>query len=179
MNKFLKVASLSLCALAMASMSFAQAAGPKGGAGKPGAGVQKGAPGGGPGAGRQGGMRRGMGMNEEMMAKLGLSADQKKKIEALNKKTQDQMKAVFEGSKGDREKAREKMRPIMENQRNEMKKILTPAQQAKLEQLRKEMIEKFRKDGAAIGNRGGTAPKAGGKPPTPPSKTKKGGGGGN
>lgn len=167
MKNILRIATVSLCAMALASLSFAQAAGPKGGdKSKQGAGAGTKQRQAGPPQGRRGGM------GAELMEKLGLSADQKKKIEALNQKTQAAIKAAVEKAGGDRAKARDAMRPIMENQRKEMNAILTPAQQEKLKALRKEMIDKFRKEN------GGTPPKNGPKPPSSKGKGGKTGGGG-
>lgn len=161
MKKVICMFSMIAACLALTTSALAQAAGPKGGApgGQAGERRQQG-----PGGGRMGGMR----MSEEMMAKLSLSAAQKQKMEALQKKMQAEMKALMDGNKGDREAMRDKVMPMMKKYREDMNKILTKAQQAKLEALRKEMMEKRRKDGFG----GAGAPGAGAKP-----GSKKGGGG--
>lgn len=156
-----KVLGIIVAVCAATALVTAQSAGPKSGA--PGAGSQKGQK---PGEGqRQGAGRMRMGMNKEMMDKLGLSAGQKTKLEALNKSFMEKMQAARKGAKpGERpsEADRAKMKSMFESYQKSVNEILTPAQRTKLEQLRKEMREKMEKE---RGNRPAGAPRSGAKPP--------------
>jgi Spy/CpxP family protein refolding chaperone len=179
MKKFVKVLTIGGLALSLAGGVFAQGAGPAGGAPKPGLGQGKGQ--GAPGQGPRGGagmMRRGQ---DEMFAKLNLTADQKKKVEALNKALQDKVQGMFQKNKnGDRSAMREQMKPIMEKYQKDLKAILTKAQWDQLEKMRQERREKMRQQfGAGAGKPGekpGTAPKPPATAPKPPAKGGKGGG---
>lgn len=147
MKRFFTVFTVSALTLALSAGLFAQGAGPKGG----GVGQQKGQ------EGR--GFKRGK-MNQEFMAKLNLTPDQKKKIDALQKSTQEKMKALMGNGgavKGDRTAMREKFKPIMDAHKKAMKEILTPEQEKKLEAMRKEMRSKR----GGPGGKGGP-PKGGG-----------------
>lgn len=149
MKRIFTVFTVSALTLALSAGLFAQGAGPKGG----GVGQQKGQ------EGR--GFKRGK-MNQEFMTKLNLTADQKKKVEALQKSTQEKMRALMGkgGAPGDRQGMREKFKPIMEAHMKAMKEILTPEQEKKLEAMRKEMRSKRGGPGAP-GGKGGP-PKGGG-----------------
>ena len=153
---------------ALTVSAFAQGAGPAGGAGTQG----KGKPGqGGPRGGGQGGMKRGMGMDTEVLAKLKLTADQSKQVKALKDKTEAKMKELMAKAKGgDREKMREEFKGVFDGYRTGLSKILTPAQQA---QYKKEMAELRKKRGGpggpGAGGRGAGAGKKGGKGTPPPS----------
>lgn len=142
--------------VAAAVPALAQEAGPRGGA--------KAAQGqGGPGGGRMAGRREAMQKaRNEVLDTLKLSKEQKKKIEALDKKTEDAMKAIMKDAGSDREKARGKFRSVMESQREGMKKILTAAQYEKFEAAMKKKTEEMRKRG---GQRG-----PGGAPSKPSTK---------
>jgi len=156
--------TFAVAIMALNSVSFAQGAGPQGGA--PGVGQQGGRRGGGQGMGgmrRMGGARMAQ-RNKELFAKLNLTADQKKKIEALQKKHQEKMRATFTqagGPSADRQALMEKFREMQKGYRAELMKILTPAQEKQYSAAVKEMREKMRKErgqggpGGAPGRRPG------------------------
>lgn len=140
MNRFLSTIVVTVAAIAISVPVLAQDAGPRGGKGGAGAGQ--------PGQPRMG-MRMGR-MNDEMMKKLNLTAEQKKKVEALQKKQQAERRKVMEGMKltpgtqpteEQRKQMREKMQPMIERHQKEFQEILTPTQR---EQFKK-MIEEARK----------------------------------
>lgn len=167
MKRFLTLIAVTAALATMAVPAFAQGAGP--GGQKPGGGIQggqrrPGGPGGPGGMGRE----RMQKMRAELLAKLNLSADQKTKIAALDKKREAEMQKLRQS--GDREGMREKMRPIMEKYEKDFNAILTPAQRTKYQELRKEMMEKMRKERGGQGGRpggqpGGKGGKGGGTPP--------------
>jgi len=204
----MKKLTIVLVAAAMASMVFAQQAGPRaGGQGK-----------GGPGAGAPGGgERRGPGggrMNGQMAEQLGLNETQKKQLKELNEKRRTAMEAIFKkynvqrpqfgqggpggkpgaapggkpgkngagapggkpgaggpgaGGPGGRmqlpEAARTEMKKVMDDFQAGLKKILTPAQQAKLQTM-------MPQGGRGFGGPGGP----GGKPGAGAKGGAKGGG---
>lgn len=126
---------------ALAACSFGQAAGPKGGV-KTSPGQQK------PGQNQ----RRGARMDQQILAKLNLTAAQKKQVAALAKTMQAKQKALREKMQNstDRTKMRSEMMAMRKSYGDSLKKILTAAQWTKYEALRKEMMEKMRKE---FGNR--------------------------
>jgi Spy/CpxP family protein refolding chaperone len=163
--------------------AFAQGAGPAKG------GVQGGKAG---GPGGPGGMRRGggmMGMDDAVLAKLNLTADQKKKVASLKEATKKKGeefrkslglgagagkagagKAGAGGPGGQRVKLtdeqRNKLKAIGEGYQSGLKKILTPTQQATYEKEMKAQREKMRSQfqkGGAAGGPGGAAGKGKGK----------------
>ncbi len=155
MKKLIKILIVAGALAAMATTSLAQAAGPRGGG--------------------QGGanMQQRMKQREAMMTKiydqLGLTADQKKKIAALDKARAEKMKAEFSKNAGktaptpDQQKARrEEFKKAQEQYDASLKKIMGEAKYTKFVQLRKDAMAKMRQ------NRGG-----GGRPGAP-----RGGGGG-
>ena len=103
MKKILSMFVATAMMSALAVSSFAQGAGPKGGA-----------PGQGKGPGGKQGKRNPMGMDAEILAKLNLTEDQKKSVKKLKEDTQKKFKEVMDAAKGDREGAREKMKGIFE-----------------------------------------------------------------
>lgn len=157
MKKILTLIAVSVISVGLV---LAQGAGPAGGF-KPG---QAGGPGG-PGGGRMGGMRK---MNEEIMAKLGLNADQKKKIAALeasNKKAMEARRAKMKasGAKPDRTAMMAEMKKMRDANKAALAKILTPAQMKKYEALVKEARAKMMKERGANGGAGAAAGARGGK----------------
>jgi Spy/CpxP family protein refolding chaperone len=130
---------LSLAAVLLASTSFAQQSGTKSST-KSGQSGQMRA--GGPG-GRPGGMMRG---NQQLMAQLNLTADQQKKVKALNDKTQAEFRKLRE-SNASREQTRPKMMALFQKQQEGLKKILTAAQWKKFETLREAEMKKMRQGG--------------------------------
>ena len=162
-------------ALLLGAMSFAQGAGPKGGA--PGAAGQ------GKGQGKGGGMMRMGGargeIEKKVFAQLGLNAAQKTKVAALQKSQQDKVKAAFagmkppaQGQKPDQatmQKMQATMKKLRDGYQTGLKGILTPAQYTKYQTLMKAEMDKWRKDhpggpGGKPGGGGGEG-KAGKKPP--------------
>ena len=158
-----------LAAFAVVSV-FAQGAGPKSG-----------------GAGLQGGQgqRQGMGgmrrmnnpkMMEEMAKRLKLTPDQKVRMKAAAEKMQKEMQALRpkdapkpggNGEKSARPQmapaARDKMMKVFTTYQAEVKKILSPTQQAELKKFQKEMRDKMMKERGAGGGPGGPPPGAKGK----------------
>jgi Spy/CpxP family protein refolding chaperone len=161
MKKILTVLASTIALAALATSAFAQGAGPKGG------GPGFGGPGG-PGGQRGGGMMGGRmaKMQEGVLAKLNLTPDQKKKVDALNVKRQAEMEKMFKGgppAEGDRDKMREKMRESQKAYRKDLDKILKPEQSKKYDELMKAEREKMRSQfGGGPGGPGG-AGKPGGK----------------
>jgi Spy/CpxP family protein refolding chaperone len=173
MKKLISTLVVAGAVLGLAAVSFGQAAGPKqGSAGKQGAGKQGGA--------RQGGnrMARMAKMQEEIFAKLNLTAAQKEKIKAHNKKMAEKSKAMFEEAQknpgADRQAMMGKFRAMREESDKALKSILTADQYKKFETLRKEARDKARQQfGGRPGGAGGPgAAKRG-------TGGKKAGGGGN
>jgi hypothetical protein len=105
---------------------------------------------------RQGGRMGRMGkMQQELLAKLNLSDDQKQKVEAQNKKVAEQLKAlVAENKDGDRSKLMEKFKSLREENDKALQGILTADQWKKFEVSRKELRKKMRKE---QGQKGGGA----------------------
>ena len=148
MNRIVKLFCSGEAVMALGTGVFAQDAGPKGKGGQ-GQGQFRQGPG---GQGKKGpGMRVGR-MQQEVLAKLNLTAAQKAKIEALNKKMQAEVQKLMQG--GDREQMREKFRPLMEQHRKDLMAILTKEQQVKYEQLVKEAREKMRQGRGGPGGQG-------------------------
>jgi|GEM_PF-4120846 len=133
-------------ALLLGTLSFAQNAGPKGGA---------------PGGQRQGGMGRGMDMQKNVYAKLNLSAAQKAALEKLNNAQMEKLKAMrgnapAAGQKPDMEAMRAQGKKMREAHMAEVKKILTPAQYKTMVELMTAERAKFMKmRGAGPGGKPG------------------------
>lgn len=131
-----------------AAASVAQEAGPQGGAPVAGKGGRQG-----------GGMGMGMRMmrehQEEMMKALKLTPEQKKKVEALQKKTMEDMMALRKESKGDRQVMREKAMKMRGEHNKALMAILTPAQQKIYKEKSKEFMEKMKKERGQGGGFGG------------------------
>ena len=146
MNKLVKILSVLVIAASLTAVSFAQGAGPKGGA--PG---KQGGPGG----------EHRFGRIEKILQDLNLTKDQKSKVKDLMKKTGDQLKDLHKssgGGKGDKPtpETREKMKAIMKGFHDELFKILTPDQQKKF----KEEMKKLREQNQGQGGFGrGNGPK--------------------
>jgi Spy/CpxP family protein refolding chaperone len=84
---------------------------------------------------RAGAIRPGGGRIAE---ELGLSAEQKTKFEAVMKDAAEKRKALRDDTSLTPEQRREKGKAIAEDTQKKVKEILTPDQQKKLEDLRKE-----------------------------------------
>lgn len=147
-------------AVLLGTVSFAQTAGPRGGA-----------PGGQAGKGAKAGQRgQGGQLEQKVFGQLGLSAAQKQKIEALRKSRMDQFKAMREkakasGQQPDRKAMAGTFKKMQEEYQASLKNILTPAQFTKFQSLMKAEMEKYRKEhpgGPAAGAKGGKGLKGGG-----------------
>lgn len=166
MNRFLTILTVCGAIAALTTSSFAQGAGPKGGKG--------GNFGGGPGQGRGMGGGRMM-MRGNIMEKLNLTAAQKQKIEAIQKKYMPQIQEAMQSFRKSmkpgerptdeqRKAMRAKMKPINDKMMAEINKVLTPAQQKQLKQAMEEQRKKMEEMRAAGGPGGrGPAKGAGGK----------------
>lgn len=152
MKNIFRVLTVAVAAMSLAAVGFAQTPGPKGnkqgfqGKGQDGKGF--------------GGRMRGM--NKELLGKLNLSADQQKKVEALEKSTQSKVQAIM-NTDGDRESKMKKMREVMQGHRDELNKILTKPQQEQLKKLMAEARAKRQKDGKGPDGKG-AKPGSGKKP---------------
>lgn len=115
----------------------------------------------------------------EIFEKLKLTADQKKKIEALQTKNQ----AAFTKLRDEKDQAkrREGMQKLMTSMNTEIGKILTKGQKAQYDKLIAERRAQFQRGGAgagrATGGAAGGAAKAGGGTAKAGGTTKTGGGG--
>ena len=144
--KTLLIASFAVAALGFSSSAFAQAAGPVGGAPK--------TTFAGKGGGHMGKKEREK-INEEILAKLNLTPDQKSKIEAHRKAEMEQLLALRKAGKGAKgagpsEETKEKMKAIRKENKAFMKETLTKDQLKELARLRREaMKEEREKSGTA------------------------------
>ncbi len=142
MKRMVKIASVVVLATSLFAVSFAQGAGPKGGAPKEGQHAR--------------GPENRFQMLEKVLNQLDLNKDQKSKIKDLIKKTRDELKDVRKdakpGADGKPDPAvRDKVRGIMKTFHEDLFKILTPAQQDKFKQL---MKDEMKKNGGPGGPRG-------------------------
>ena len=81
-------------------------------------------------------------MGKEMTEKLGLSQDQQDKVKAIREKNQADIKAVRDDASLTEDQKREKIRELRMNSMKDIRAVLTPDQQAKMDQMRKERHEK-------------------------------------
>lgn len=117
-------------------------------------------PGGPGGPGGRGGQRMDPKARLQQMVKdLSLTADQTKKVEALQKKMMDTM-TKLRSAPGDRSSKMDQFKKMRDEFNGGMKKILTPAQQAKFEKMQKERMN--RRGGGGPGGPGGPGGKGGG-----------------
>ena len=96
------------------------------------------------------GYQRGMPSVEKMQEDLNLSEDQATQIKTIQEKYRAQRKALREGNDTDRAANREKIRSMMEAQKEEIEKVLTDEQKAKIKthrQGRRAAFEKIDKKG--------------------------------
>ena len=130
--------SLAAAALGISSSAFAQTAGPKGLA--PASQGEKG----------KLGRKEMEKINEEILAKLDLTDDQKAKLEAHKKENAGKMKELRKGAKGgDKEATKEKVKAFRKENQEFMKNLLTKDQMRKMQQLRREAMQDRKKtDGA-------------------------------
>ncbi len=158
MNNLTKVLSVIGLGAALTVASFAQSAGPSGGAVIPqGQSPQHDA--------RKGGGNKWMFETERKILKqLGLSPDQESKLKDLDKKTMDELKELREknraaGKPADKDAARsraEAMKAIMKEHRDGLLAVLTPDQKKKFKELWKQAIKEHRE--AMISHGGGRVP---------------------
>lgn len=150
MKKIWKTVLIAGIATILVVPAMAQQAGPKGG------GLQGGAQTGAKRDGKGGG--RLLKITKEVLAKVQppLSAEQKTKVAALDKKTMASMKELRgKAQTGDKTAMRDAMKKISTDYRDGLKAILSPAQQTSYQTLVKEAMAKAKKDGAATGGKVG------------------------
>jgi Spy/CpxP family protein refolding chaperone len=75
---------------------------------------------------------------KNLTEKLTLSTDQAAKVLAIYKRSEEEMKKLFEASEGDREAMRETMRAHRDKANKEIAALLTGEQKVKFEELRKQ-----------------------------------------
>lgn len=138
MNKLLSLIAATALLASVSVFAVAQDAGPRGV--RPGQGANQGQR-----------MNRLQEINKRVLAQLNLTADQKTKIAALDKKmTEDVRKLMQDRGKPE---TREKMQALMKKHREDMLKVLTPAQRAEYQKLMKAEMDKLRKEREANGQR--------------------------
>jgi|GEM_PF-3835400 len=138
-------------AMAMIVPAFSQQAGPTNGS------LQGGSQQGGKHDGKGGGARL-LKLNKEVLAKIDppLNADQKTKVDALEKSTMAAMKDLRAKAKTeDKTQLRDAMKKITTDYRNGLKAILTPAQQTSYQKLYKEAVAKAKQDAKGGGTKVG------------------------
>jgi len=105
---------------------------------------------------------------KQNLEQLGLSDEQKPKVEAAFKDAQEKLDAVMKEAQagGDRAAIREKMTPITADLQKKLEEILTPEQKEKQAKQREEMQKRFQQNGGGQGGRGnrGGAPGAPAQP---------------
>ena len=95
--------------------------------------------------------------NKDILSQLNLTADQQKKIDALNATTKDKLQklaAELKASKADKDGARDKVRGAMKDYRTAVSEILNAEQKKKYAKLLREAREKQKeklKDGRPNG----------------------------
>lgn len=132
MKKLLTIFAVSVIAMSLSVASFAQDAGPKGGA--PGLGGK---------AGRTGQVGKLGKIHDEILAKLNLTQAQKDKIAALKKELQSKVSELRKS--GDKDAAKGKLRELMQEHSKAVMNVLTPAQKEQYAKLLKEYREKIGK----------------------------------
>ena len=79
----------------------------------------------------------------DMMQQLNLTNEQKAKMQKLREEQKGKMDSIRNSSMSDDEK-KAQMRTLRENSRKEMDDILTPEQRSKMQEMRKEQMEKHK-----------------------------------
>ncbi len=147
--------TLIASALGLAGSAMAQAAGPAGGVPQDPA-IGK--------AGKQG--REAMAkMNEEILAKLNLTDDQKAKLKAHREEMETKLKELRKGAKGAKgtppsEELKEKLKTLRKENEQFMKQTLTKDQMREFQKLRREKMKEMR-DKLEAGKKPGTTPPLG------------------
>ncbi|MCM8824958.1 MAG: Spy/CpxP family protein refolding chaperone [Candidatus Omnitrophica bacterium] len=91
-------------------------------------------------------MRKGQGeMGLGLYSRLDLTDEQKAKIQEIQKSRHEQISAIKQDETLSKEQKREKIKAIMESTQKQMDEVLTPEQKKKIEELRAEMLEKWKK----------------------------------
>jgi Spy/CpxP family protein refolding chaperone len=75
---------------------------------------------------------------KNLTEKLTLTTDQAAKVLAIYKRSEEEMKKIFESAEGDRESMRETMRTHRDKMNKEIEVLLTAEQKVKFEELRKQ-----------------------------------------
>ena len=90
-------------------------------------------------------------LNEEILAKLDLTDEQKSKLDAHQKEIAGKMKDLRKEAKGgDKEAVKEKMKAFRKENQSFMKNLLTKDQMRKMQKLRREAMQnQEKKDGAS------------------------------
>ncbi|MBX3112789.1 MAG: hypothetical protein KF857_12375 [Fimbriimonadaceae bacterium] len=162
MKNLIKTLIVSGAVMALATASIAQSAGPRGGAGQ-------GRPG---GANGQQMMKQRQEMMNKIYDQLKLTADQKKKIEALNKDRMAKMQKMFgqgrpAGGANGRPPANDQRRAEMQKMQKDyeasLKKIMGDSKYAEYQKLLKAAREKARANRPGGGGGAGGARRGGGK----------------
>ena len=86
---------------------------------------------------------RGERRGDKLAEMLGLSEDQKSKMQAIGQQERDEMKILRSDSALSKEDRQSKMREIHEKYRTQRDAILTPEQRTKAEQLRGKMRDRM------------------------------------
>jgi Spy/CpxP family protein refolding chaperone len=139
MKKLVKSLLVGTVAMALVSSVFAQVAGPQGGAP-----VDKSAH-----TGHAGGWMHMWKMNQEILAKLNLTDEQKSKVKALEEATKTKVKALMTERKApgaDMEKIKAEGKAIRKDAHDQLLGILTRDQAKQFKVLWKEAMEKAKKE---------------------------------
>ncbi|MCM8823029.1 MAG: hypothetical protein NC831_09565 [Candidatus Omnitrophica bacterium] len=91
-------------------------------------------------------MRKGQGeMGLGLYSRLDLTDEQKAKIQEIQKSRHEQISAIKQDETLSKEQKREKIKAIMESTQKQMDEVLSPEQKKKIEELRAEMLERWKK----------------------------------
>jgi protein CpxP len=94
-------------------------------------------------------------MHDKMVKELGLTADQQTKMKALRENTRGQLQALRNNDQLTQEQKHEQARQIKEQTRSQMQAILTPEQQKKFAEMKKQHQGKHGKHRGHQGQPGG------------------------
>ena len=75
---------------------------------------------------------------KRLTEQLSLKEDQSKKVLAIYKRSEEDVRKIFESAEGDRESMRETMRAHREKVNKEIEALLTAAQKTKFEEIKKQ-----------------------------------------
>lgn len=162
MKQFMKVFTMALAMGALIVGANAQAAGPKGGQG-----LGKGSQAKGLGGGGQRNMQRMLEVRNRVFAQLNLTAEQKSKIEAIDKKHRDAMQKLMQ-EPGDRQAKMPKFRELQTKHREEFQAVLTPAQRTRFQELMRAEMQKMREERGKAGSGGRPGGRGKGQGQQPP-----------